>query len=174
MEAVNQKSRLLNDTPFLEGRSTKLCELNGRLGEWGEAYEILSCLVHASGIRRKLANDTYVDMDDTEIERGMSKIKVFIPDFDFEEYKDSTYTISGIKTLYECENNAYLKIQLFRAICEIAGDNIKLSPFDDGWYKFIDETYHIENDYLHYLDILKFNIVPNYISNKVEEMMSKL
>ena len=72
------------------------------------------------------------------------------------------------------ENNAYLKIQLFRAICEIAGDNIKLSPFDDGWYKFIDETYHIENDYLHYLDILKFNIVPNYISNKVEEMMSKL
>ena len=77
----------MNDTPFLEGRSTKLCELNGRLGEWGEAYEILSCLVHASGIRRKLANDTYVDMDDTEIERGMSKIKEFIPDFDFEEYK---------------------------------------------------------------------------------------
>ena len=152
----------------------KLCELNGRQGEWGEAYEILSCLVHASGIRRKLANDTYIDMDDTEIESGMSKIKEFIPGFDFEEYKDSTYTISGIKTLYECENNAYLKIQLFRAICEIAGDTIKLSPFDDGWYKFIDETYHIENDYLHYLDILKFNIVPNYISNKVEEMMSKL
>lgn len=152
----------------------KLCELNGRQGEWGEAYEILSCLVHASGIRRKLANDTYVDMDDTEIESGMSKIKEFIPGFDFEEYKDSTYTISGIKTLYECENNAYLKIQLFRAICEIAGDTIKLSPFDDGWYKFIDETYHIENDYLHYLDILKFNIVPNYISNKVEEMMRKL
>ena len=152
----------------------KLCELNGRQGEWGEAYEILSCLVHASGIRRKLANDTYVDMDDTEIESGMSKIKEFMPGFDFEEYKDSTYTISGIKTLYECENNAYLKIQLFRAICEIAGDTIKLSPFDDGWYKFIDETYHIENDYLHYLDILKFNIVPNYISNKVEEMMSKL
>lgn len=152
----------------------KLCELNGRQGEWGEAYEILSCLVHASAIRRKLANDTYVDMDDTEIEKGMSKIKEFISDFDFEELKDSTYTISGIKDLYECENNAYLKIQLFRAICEIAGDNIKLSPFDDGWYKFIDETYHIENDYLHYLGILKFNIVPNYISNKVEEMMSKL
>lgn len=152
----------------------KLCELNGRQGEWGEAYEILSCLVHASGIRRKLANDTYVDMDDTEIESGMSKIKEFIPGFDFEKYKDSTYTISGIKTLYECENNAYLKIQLFRAICEIAGDTIKLSPFDDGWYKFIDETYHIENDYLHYLDILKFNIVPNYIANKVEEMMRKL
>jgi len=86
----------------------KLCELNGRQGEWGEAYEILSCLVHVSGIRRKLTNDTYVDMDDTEIEKGMSKIKEFIPDFDFEKLKDSTYTISGIKALYKCENNAYL------------------------------------------------------------------
>ena len=152
----------------------KLCELNGRQGEWGEAYEILSCLVHASGIRRKLANDTYVDMDDTEIESGMSKIKEFIPGFDFEEYKDSTYTISGIKTLYECENNAYLKIQLFRAICEIAGDTIKLSPFDDGWYKFIDETYHIENDYLHFLDIIKFNIVPSYIIDNVDQIVSRI
>lgn len=152
----------------------KLCELNGCQGEWGDAYEILSCLVHASNIRRKLANDTYVEMDDAEVENGMSKIKEYISDFDFDELRNSTYTISGIKALYECENNAYLKIQLFRAICEIAGDKIKLSPFDDGWYKFIDETYHIENDYLHYLDILQFNIVPNYISKKVEEMMKKL
>lgn len=152
----------------------KLCELNGRQEEWGEAYEILSCLVHASPIRRKLANDTYVEMDDTEIEKGMSKIREFIPDFGFNELKNSTYTISGIKDLYKCETNPYLKIQLFRAICEVAGDNIKMSPFDDGWYKFIDETYHIENDYLHYLDILQFNIVPNYISNKVDEMINKL
>ena len=59
-----------------------------------------------------MANDSYVDMDDTEIEKGISKIKEFIPDFDFEGLKESTYTIAGIKALYECENNSYLKIQL--------------------------------------------------------------
>lgn len=152
----------------------KLCELHNRQGEWNEAYEILSCLVHGSEIRRKIANDTYIGMDDIEIQRGMNKIREYIPEFDYEQLKDEIYTISGIKTLYKCENNAYLKIQLFRALCEIAGDNIKLTPFDDGWYKFIDETYHIENDYLHYLDILKFNIVPNYICKEVEEIMNKL
>ncbi len=67
-----------------------------------------------------------------------------------------------------------LAAQLFRAICEIAEDKIRLTPFDDAWYKFIDETYHIENDYLHYLDILKFNVVPNYISDKVDEIMNGL
>ena len=39
--------------------------------------------------------------------------------------------------------------------------------------KYIDEIYHIENDYLHYLNIMKFNIVPSYISDKVDEIMER-
>ncbi|MBQ2882895.1 MAG: AAA family ATPase [Alphaproteobacteria bacterium] len=152
----------------------KLCELNGCQGAWGEAYEILSSLVHASDIRRKLSNGTYAEMSEEEIARGTGKIKEYIADFDYEQIKINTYSLSGIRALYIRETNAYLKVQLFRAICEIAEDKIRLTPFDDGWYKFIDETYHIENDYLHYLDILKFNVVPNYISDKVDEIMSGL
>ena len=103
---------------------------------------------------------------------GIGKIKEFINNFDYEYLKNNVYTIDGIKGLYNSENNTYLKVQLFRAICEIAeGDIIRFKPIDEGWYKFIDETYHIENDYLHYLNILKFNIVPDYIVRKVEEMM---
>ena len=152
----------------------KLCELNGCQGAWGEAYEILSSLVHASDIRRKVSNNTYVEMSEDKVALGIEKIKEFISDFDFEQIKSNVYSLSGIKALYEEETNAYLKIQLFRAICEIAEDRIRLTPFDDGWYKFIDETYHIENDYLHYLDILKFNVVPNYILDKVDEIMRGL
>ena len=60
-------------------------------------------------------------------------------------------------------------------ICEIKPkDKLKTSQLDDAWYKFINETYHIENDYLHYLDILKFNIVPSYISGKVNALMQTL
>lgn len=168
--ARNSDINIVSRVAFLR----KLCELNGRREEWGEAYEILSCLVHASDIKRKLTNNEYVEMSDTEIEKGMKRIKEFIPNFDFEKLKATTYTISGIKSLYMCEENVYLKMQLFRAVCEVTGDSIKLSPFDDGWYKFIDETYHIENDYLYYLDILKYNVVPNYISERVESIMKTL
>ena len=119
-----------------------------------------------------MGNDTFVEMTPDEISFGIGKIKEFINNFDYEYLKNNVYTIDGIKGLYNSENNTYLKVQLFRAICEIAeGDIIRFKPIDEGWYKFIDETYHIENDYLHYLNILKFNIVPDYIVRKVEEMM---
>lgn len=54
MENINIVSRIA----FLR----KLCELNGRSGAWGEAYEILSCLIHSSSIQRKVGNDTFVEM----------------------------------------------------------------------------------------------------------------
>ena len=130
--------------------------------------------MHASDIRRKLSNEAYAKMEDDEIAQGITRIKEFIADFDFAQIRDNIYSISGLQSLYAKETNAYLKVQLFRAICEIAEDKICLTQFDDGWYKFIDETYHIENDYLHYLDILKFNVVPNYILEKVDEIMSRL
>lgn len=39
-------------------------------------------------------------------------------------------------------------------------NEIEISKLDTAWYKFIDETYHIENDLLHFLNLKKFNIVP--------------
>lgn len=152
----------------------KLCELNGKIKEWGYAYEILSCLVHTKEIKRKVANGVYVDMPEREKEEGLKKIKEFIHSFDYDDLRKVLYTVSGLKNLYDIEDNAYFKIQIFREMCEIESQKIKLSTFDEGWYKYIDETYHIENDYLHYLDITKFNIVPNYILKKVDELMNSL
>lgn len=71
--------------------------------------------------------------------------------------------------------NPYFKLQLFRAMKEVARQGeIEISKFDDGWFKFIDETYHIENDSLHSLDILNFNIVPAYIMRNVDEIVRNL
>ncbi len=152
----------------------KLCELNGKMEEWGYAYEILSCLVHVKEIKRKVANDVYEEMSEGNKEAGFGKIKEFIPSFDYEDLMNNIYTVDGLKGLYDVEDNAYFKIQIFREMCEIESQKIKLNAFDEGWYKYIDETYHIENDYLHYLDITKFNIVPSYILKKVDELMNSL
>ena len=139
------------------------------------ASAFLSCLVHARPIKRKIASDVYEDMLPEEINEGLNKIKEFIPDFNYEELLENTYTIDHIKELYNSELNAYLKIQLFRALKDIVDDKqLRLRPMDSAWYKFIDETYHIENDYLHYLDVMKFNIVPDYIMKKVDGIMSEL
>ena len=57
-----------------------------------------------------------------EINEGLNKIKEFIPDFNYEELLENTYTIDHIKELYNSELNAYLKIQLFRALKDIVDD----------------------------------------------------
>lgn len=153
----------------------KLSELNGRDGKWDLVYEILSCLIHAKEIKRKIANNAYVDIAPADIALGIAKIKEYISDFDYDELKNSVYTKEGIKSLYAIETNAYLKVQLFREMNEILSHNeVGITQMDGAWYKFIDETYHIENDYLHFLDIIKFNIVPSYIIDNVDKIVSRL
>ena len=169
--ASNMAVNIVSRVAFLR----KLCELNECKEKWGCAYEILSCLIHAKEIKRKITNDVYVDLDESEKQEGFDKIREYIPEFDYDNLKNDIYTLEGIKQIYLTENNAYLKMQLFRAMKEVAQDNdIRISPMDSAWFKFIDETYHIENDYLHYLDIMKFNIVPDYIVSKVDSMVATL
>lgn len=167
--AKNTDINIVSRVAFLR----KLSELNGRNGEWDLVYEILSCLIHASEIKRKVGNTTYIDIEPEDIALGISKIKEYIPDFDYDELKNNIYTKEGIKNLYGIETNAYLKIQLFREMNEILTHNeVKITQMDNAWYKYIDETYHIENDYLHFLDVIKFNIVPSYIIDNVDEIVS--
>jgi ABC-type Mn2+/Zn2+ transport system ATPase subunit len=153
----------------------KLCELNGCRNEWGYAYEILSSLIHGKEVRRKVANDTFVPMPKTERDAGLALIIVYIPDFCFDSLLKNTYTVAAVKKLYLSESNSYLKIQLFREVTELASaQDIRLKPMDEAWFKYIDETYHIENDYIHYLDVSKFNVVPDYIIEIVDAMMGQL
>lgn len=167
--AKNTDINIVSRVAFLR----KLSELNGRNGDWDFVYEILSCLIHANEIKRKLGNNTYIDIDPGDIALGISKIKEYIPDFDYDELKNNIYTKEGVKNLYNAETNAYLKVQLFREMNEILTHNeVRITQMDGAWYKFIDETYHIENDYLHFLDIIKFNIVPSYIIDNVDEIVS--
>lgn len=169
--AKNTNINIVSRVAFLR----KLSELNGRNGEWNLVYEILSSLIHVSEIKRKIGNNEYIDIPPEEIAIGMSKIKEYILDFDYDKIKNNIYTREGIKRLYTIETNAYLKVQLFREMNEILSHNeVKITQMDSAWYKFIDETYHIENDYLHFLDIIKFNIVPSYIIDNMDEIVYRL
>lgn len=151
----------------------KLCELNSNLNEWGVAYQILSSVSHGRTPSRKRAEGIYSVMDEDEISIGLQLIKEYIQEFDVDILLNEVFTISNIKDTYSNELNNYYKVQIFRQYANIAKKEIKIkdSLYDDAWFKFVDETFHIENDLLHYLDIRKFNIVPSYIIEKIDEKM---
>lgn len=169
--AKNPEINIVSRVAFLR----KLCELNQKEDAWYWAYEILSCLIHGNKIRKKIANNIYKEMDFDEERIGMNKIREYIQDFDFERLKNETYTVDNMKKQYLSERNAYIKMQLFREMKELAKKGtIEISQMDSAWFKFVDETYHIDNDNLHYLDVMKFNVVPNYIVKKVDEIVVNL
>ena len=42
---------------------------------------------------------------------------------------------------------------------------------DDPLLKYIDEQFHVENDYIFYLDLNKYDIVPSFVMPKCEEFL---
>ena len=73
---------------------------------------------------------------------------------------------------YKTETNNYIKIQLFRVYLESSGNRNKLKERNSIVLKYIDEIYHIENDYIFSLDLIKFDIIPDFIINSIDEFMS--
>ena len=166
--AQNEDINIVSRITFLR----KLSELKKKDENWNLVYQILSSLIHGSRIQMRDAFGNYHDISPEQTASGITKIKQYIPDFNYEALLAETYTKEGILSLYKTEMTRYFKIQLFRELTEITGKSeLKLTPSDNGWFKYIDETYHIENDHLHYLDITKFNIVPDYIIVIVDRLV---
>jgi len=72
---------------------------------------------------------------------------------------------------FSTEVNRYYKIECFRIIIEIA--NLKSDLLDDTIIKYINEQFHVENDYLFGLDMKTFNVVPSYYIKHCEEYLAR-
>lgn len=112
---------------------------------------------------------------DPEFNKGCIEIQRYLdyPEFDYEHLVETDFSKEKIIDKYENEANNYKKIQLFRAYYDgNRKDTKKINRDNPVIKKFVDESYHIENDYTHCLDYRKFDIVPHAIMEEVNELMS--
>ena len=145
----------------------KYYEHNGKENHLA-AYNVLSSLVHGRKLCRYMDN---TDMPLSEVDAGCAEIKKWIADFDYSKFHNEAYNEERLSELYFSENNEYLKMQIFRALFEI--NPSKEIKGEDVLVKFINESYHIENDYAYYLDMVKYETVPEYIVNAIDAYMKK-
>lgn len=132
-------------------------------------YDMLSSLVHAKTYPDKQINrNEYVDFTDEEFETTQNEIKKYINEFDYMEVLNKYYNKEYILEEFFKEDNNYIKSQFFRIYLEISGERDSL---DNNLLKFIDEIYHIENDYIFTIDLIKFDTIPDYIMDKINEYM---
>lgn len=133
--------------------------------EESSAYNILSSLIHGRS-EPTLDKDGNDKLKDEQIAAGIEYISGFILDFDYAAVL-AQCTPRCLMDRYTTETSAYIKMLILRAYTEQDNEaRERLRQYNDVLRKYVDETYHIENDYLYSLDVRRFNIVPgNYITD---------
>lgn len=134
-----------------------------------DAYQVLSNILH----KRENAVDTrepkdpngdLPEMAAVKFSNGCNEVSANLQDFSYPAILDRLNDADTLKSLYKASTNGYEKLQVFR----LFSLEIKNSVIE----KFINETYHIENEFICQLDPVKFDTIPEYIvaeCNKILE-----
>ena len=129
-----------------------------------DAYQVLSNLFKLRDFQSKdtptdkresMVDGKYPEMNVDKFDAGCSKIAFIIKGFDYTVVLNDLLNQQALKSLYESCSNGYEKLQVFR----LFGIEVKNSVIR----KFINETYHIENEYISQLDPSEFDLIPEYV-----------
>ena len=133
------------------------------------AYNILSSLIYGKQKPNKLeVNSKPIELTSDEIKEGELFIKKFIVDFDYDTVLQN-FSKEVLLNLYGDTQNDYLKIQIFRIYYRAIMK--KNTDLPDDILKYMDEIFHVENDYLYCLNFLDFNTVPLHIVKECNKII---
>ena len=104
-------------------------------------------------------------MSQEQIEQATEEIQEFIPEFDYFQLLDTVCNRAAMIDLYWHSESNYEKLQIYRLLYDATDENHVMR-------KFINETYHVENDYLFQLNPVLFNTIPNYIIDECDRTIA--
>lgn len=137
-------------------------------GERGAAYDLLSSLLHLRGVPcSKGELGQLVPLGEHQRKDASSEIEKVIPGFDYDALLAQLKDAEILKNKFRDTNVGYEKVQIFRIASTLAG----AKEGDPGFKKFVNETYHIENEYLMQLNPRKFDVVPEHIIRECEHLL---
>ena len=126
-----------------------------------DSYQVLSNLFHkrtqaqATDNRSPIQNQGAPIMEERKFNNGCQTIIQKVSGFSYNNTLNKVSDIEQLKKIYRICENGYEKLQVFRLLSL----NIKNPVIK----KFINETYHIENEFICQLDPAKFDIIPEYV-----------
>lgn len=134
----------------------------------GDVYQVLSNLFH----RREQPIDTrepvneetgYPTMAPASLVNGCNTIAEHVSGFDYVHMLGLLNDPDHILSLYRSCTNGYEKLQVFRLL-EPEADNRVIR-------KFVNETYHIENEFICQLDPTRFDLIPEYVIAECDRLL---
>ncbi|MBI5141308.1 MAG: AAA family ATPase [Nitrospirae bacterium] len=137
----------------------------------GDAYQVLSNLLHkGNGKERgvdtrepKDAEGNLPEMEQGKFDNGYTEISSHLNGFLYSQLLDRVGDLNALRELYNASVNGYEKLQIFRLL----GLDVENSVIQ----KFINETYHIENEFICQLDPAKFDTIPEYVVSECDRIL---
>lgn len=135
-------------------------------------YQLLSSLLHKryrptvqernSSNRREMSNDERL--------KGEQEIMMLIPDFNYDSIVTRINNDSELIRLYYAADNNYEKLHLYRMIFDDKDQNVD----SDIIAKFINQAFHMENDFIYQLDPRKYQMVPQYVISECNRLVESI
>ena len=128
----------------------------------GLAWQLISNIFHKREYPEIHSHECNRVMTNDEKKEATNYIREkYIPDFDYDvEYK-KTQDEELLKKLYFESRSDYEKLQIYRIIFNENHENNVIK-------KFINEIFHVENDYLFQLNPSEYNAIPQYIIDECD------
>jgi len=140
-------------------------------GHRGVAYELLSNLVHLRDVPIvKVGTPEEAVLDKSSIATATRHVQDYIFDFDYHKLLSEIKNLDYLKARFDATSVGYEKVQLFRIM--LAQDPTLKG--DDVFTKFVNESYHIENEYVMQLNPRKFDAVPEYVIAACTERIARV
>ncbi|MFA6200152.1 MAG: hypothetical protein WC679_07115 [Bacteroidales bacterium] len=137
------------------------------LDDFGDEYQVLSNLFHKRkrGEVKDFRQDSSSDSMNLEnFDKGVSMIKKNIESFDYDTILLKICDNEHVKNIYKSTDNSYVKLHLFRILYADS-----LLTIGSVLRKFINETYHIENELISQLDPAEFDLIPDFIIDECDK-----
>lgn len=134
------------------------------LNNKGLAYQLLSNLLKKRAKPFKRAAGVETDLTKSEISEASEEIREKLPTFDYSTLLGKLADAEYMKRAYRKAQFNYEKLQLFRVLQDGCPDN-------DVIRKFINEAFHIENEYIMQINPCKYEVVPPYIVDECDKVI---
>lgn len=134
------------------------------------AWQLLSNVFHKREIPEYHYPDDTPDrlMTPEEIQEATDEIRTnYISNFDYDAVYQKTQNMTLMKELYHNSASNYEKLQIYRIMFNDNNSNSVIR-------KFVNETFHIENDYLFQLNPCDYDTVPQYIIDECNKEILEL
>lgn len=140
-------------------------------GSKGLSYELLSSLLHVRDTPSRMMNLVELEpLTGEEIGVATAEVQKHISDFEYDTVLAEIKDAGALRRRFHATSVGYEKVQLFRIMLALDPEKMK---GDEVFIKFVNQTFHIENEYVMQLNPRDFDAIPEFVIAACSDLVAK-